>query len=90
MILTRRSCWLGVGGWDLTGGDGGYRVTQEETWEGGGRFFFLSELQERKEGSQSKAEKSKLTEEKWTVGEGLEQERCLLVGCESLSVDGLT
>lgn len=37
----------------FNGGGGGYRVTQEENWEGGGRFFFLPLLQERKEGSQS-------------------------------------
>lgn len=60
-----------------------YGVTQEENWEGGGRFFLS--LWKRKEGSQSKAEKAKPTEERWMVGEGLEQERCLLVGCGSLS-----
>lgn len=42
------------------GREGGqYGVTQKKNWEGGGfAFFFLSGLKERKEGSQSKAERS--------------------------------
>lgn len=47
---------------------------------------FLSELEERKEGSRSEAEERRPTEERWMmVGEGPGRERCSLVGSGSLS-----
>lgn len=76
--------WLGLG----KRGGVQYGVTQEENWAGGkGRdgkegwlfFSFLSWLEERKEGSQSKAEEPEPSEERWMAGGGTAA-RALLIG----------
>lgn len=63
-----------------------YGVTQEENWEGGGRFFFPLSLarKERKEARSRQRSPNQLRRDGWR-GEGLERERCSLVGCGSLS-----
>lgn len=87
MILTRRSCWLVVGGWDLTGRGGGYRVTQEENWEGGGSLF-LSLRAPGKKGREP--EQSREVQTNWGEmdGGGGTGARALLIGRLWISLCG--
>lgn len=89
MILTRLSCWLGVGGWGLTEEEGGGNTGSHRRrtgWEEGGIAFSFSQgsRKERKEAKARQRSPNQLRRDGWR-GEGLEQERCLLVGCGSLA-----